>query len=75
MSELNQYKVDYDGMSRVVNIIEKTDQINWSHHNDSVEKIEKILTDDESQIQIIEHQFLDIRQKLQKDQLYKEDLD
>lgn len=75
LSELNQYKVDYDGMSRVVNIIEKTDQIDWSHHNDSVEKIGKILTDDESQIQIIEHQFLDIRQKLQKDQLYREDLD
>ena len=75
LSELNQYKVDYDGMSRVVNIIENTDQINWSHHSDSIEKIEKIITDDESQVQIVEHQFLDIKQKLEAGPFFKEDLD
>ena len=75
LSELSQYKVDSEDMSRVVDIIEKTDKINWAHQSDSIEKIEKILTDEGSQIQIIEHQFLDIKQKLNTSLLYAEDLD
>ena len=75
LSDLNQYKVHNTIMDRVVTIIKNTDEIYWSEHEEKLEKLSKIETDDASQIQIIEHQFSDIKQKLETSELYKDELD
>ncbi len=75
LSELNQYKISSEDMPRIVDITEKTDQISWAYQSDHVEKVEKTITNEDSQIQIIEHQFLDIKRKLETSQFYTENLD